>query len=220
MTSGVIIRNVGDDASVLMTLASVLSSLTVNPASVNELLLVDGSDTGLSVRANDLLNMFRHTVRRVFVLRMEAAPHNKMLVEGLRFAWQRDWDRLHHFDSDVVVLPKWFACDWLDGTLESLQLHESSSLKGFITTTPGLGMISAAGFTMTTNLLSDQVFATLEDYPLGILEDLRLCEILSEAPQRIRPGIGLYHCTRDTGGGYVARLIDAVKTGRLPLPER
>lgn len=213
----IVVRNMGSDNRVLLPLASIMAS-HVGGAYGGSLVLVDGSEAGVTPQVNDVLSMMRVYGRQVVVVRAPpiATAHNKMLALGLRMAVALGATRVHHFDDDVVVMAEWWQEDWRRDCVQTMQLMEADpGIKGFALTEAGdKPYVSAAGFTLPAKFLTSSVLTALEEYGLGVFEDVRLCKLLGLRCTVVAQ-IGLMHSTRETGGGYVGKVVEELASGRL-----
>jgi len=197
----VVVRSCGDDNGSLLALASLVPSLCGMG-----LVYVDGSERGITARVNDALSAARLVAEKVIVLRTTKSKHSRTLWEGLDLALSMDFDRLHHFDEDVIVAPSWFAQNWPRDAIASMQVCEIDALKGYRSTTPGpCDHVSAHAFTVTKTVLVDADPHRLLNHKLGVFEDVLLC---ARTPCVVLPGVGVWHATRDTGGGYMRAVLE------------
>lgn len=214
---GVVVRNTKNDDSVLLTLSSILAA---RPP-IHALVLVDGSSRGISQRVSDVLNMFRKCGIRVIVDISELLPHNQMFTRCLYWAVTLCWDRVHHFDDDVVVSLAWWRQRWGVDGFESMRISESTDLKvtekvGKTVNHTNGDRLFAAGVTCPVSLLTEELFIALDSSPISVLEDSYLSSMFP-GRVRLRNEVGIYHCTRDTGGAYVEEISAKLATGSLKI---
>jgi hypothetical protein len=223
MREGAIVRTICNEGTGVMALSSLLSAAQ-GYEHCRELIYIDGSDEGIIPRVNDVLNMAKQLGWAVYVLRHKRAGHGADFVKGLRFAKALGWDRVHHFDDDVLVLPHWFAhSNIYEDCVQSTQVLESSSIRGFdIEKPPGNNNhVSALAMTFHMRYLDEDVLEAMDDHKLSIFEDMKLCQVIRLQPNVVK-GIGVCHRTRDTGQDYIRRVILGYADGSLvdgPPPE-
>lgn len=215
MKENVVCIRCSNTESVLMTLGSIVATA---PASTC-LVLLDNSEDGATRRVQDLLNMALRRGFEVYVIRDRGLTHMGALIRGLEFG-RKFGERLFHFDEDVVVMDQWWHQDWDMNCIETMQMFETTDLKGHGLTgfgkvtadSPGK-QVTAAGFTVLSCHLRDDLFENLRGQRISIFDDVFLCNYLRSqgVESWVREGLGFFHCTRDTGGKYVSEAIKVVR---------